>query len=847
MSKKRKYTKDDYDEEVARIVTAIEQARPDDANSWKLLDALGKDPRTVAKEPKILGQLNEWVRANFAACPDAALKSLCVDALVAAAGLLEPVDALEILGNVFSNLQDEGDRVCFVRASTGALGVLRELKAASWPAEAFAPLSALVEETLLNLGYVDGIVRASSLETLAEALGIASAHGRARLAMLSESDLAQLAANFTADPDWRVRSVAVQVLVKIGPASLAPDAQTYSRLCALLKDTSATVRRHAIDLVWSMASERTLAIITVENEGQRLRLLDDAFSRLCDLVNDGEVPVRVHVAATLGKFRGVETLLLKQTLSKQILKPKKRSGGQGPKRKKRKTVDTSFSIGDVDAEEGEVALMEASSCGAFIHALEDEFEEVRNTAIDSLRDLCVSNLEFARYAIDFLLDMLNDEMDHVRLNAVDTLCVVANAHSAMALDEEQLKTVMTLTLDHDVLCRRSAYRFLESIRIAGPASMLHFVDILYVTLRRYPGDTEPVYKCMSLVGKHHPDIVREVMSKLFRIDSRFLAQEIALQDVQHVGNVFLLFGACSAQPRMLETVPAYLRQHYGFISLRYPALAPRLEREAKGLAPMEDLESTPDELERDFGEIVDVLLSKLSAVEKLSPATPLRVVDNALRSISADLDALHGGDRGRNTKCELIASHLLLCRTLLKVKDATNDLSFPGALEHLSCWLLSESYRIEQTFRLLPQEYLLHLRAVRAVAHATWLLSAIRLRHPPQEKVTKLLRRFSHRLVRLRRLCGSQSIPFFDALATALSSGVDNLEQFLSRLQESLPRIWLPRLHGIPADLVRPSVELSVPGGNGSEEALEVVGGMPSTIELVARTHFVEVGSRPRH
>jgi integrator complex subunit 4 len=120
-----------------------------------------------------------------------------------------------------------------------------------------------------------------------------------------------------------------------------------------------------------------------DTEGSRVRLIDDAFVKICDLVNDWTIEVRIHVCEIMGKFRGVETTVLRQTLSKNILQPKKRpkqNQNHAPKKRKR-DVDTAFSLGDQDLDEKEMGLVEASSCGAFIHAMEDEFQEVRDAAI----------------------------------------------------------------------------------------------------------------------------------------------------------------------------------------------------------------------------------------------------------------------------------------------------------------------------------------------------------------------------------------------------------------------------------------------------------------------------------
>ena len=47
--------------------------------------------------------------------------------------------------------------------------------------------------------------------------------------------------------------------------------------------------------------------------------------------------------------------------------------------------------------------------------------EVRNAAIDSLCELALRTTNFARLSQDFLVDMFNDEIEHVRLNAITSL------------------------------------------------------------------------------------------------------------------------------------------------------------------------------------------------------------------------------------------------------------------------------------------------------------------------------------------------------------------------------------------------------------------------------------------
>ena len=65
------------------------------------------------------------------------------------------------------------------------------------------------------------------------------------------------------------------------------------------------------------------ANVTLKN-GESIRLVDDAFARVCDLVNDPSLSVRVESARTLGSFEGVSDGFLLQTFSKEVISHLKR-------------------------------------------------------------------------------------------------------------------------------------------------------------------------------------------------------------------------------------------------------------------------------------------------------------------------------------------------------------------------------------------------------------------------------------------------------------------------------------------------------------------------------------------
>lgn len=281
----------------------------------------------------------------------------------------------------------------------------------------------------------------------------------------------------------------------------------------------------------------------------------------------------------------------------------------------------------------------------------------------------------------------------------------------------------------------------RSIRMAGPASILTFVDILYVSLRRYPEDTEAIFQCMAKVGEHHPEIVCgyldmqlralwslslpsplpllvDLVGKLFRIDSRFLPQEIALQDLQHVSNVFLLFGACRVYPAKIATIPAYLRNHYEFISLRYPDLAPRIHDKE---VPMD----TDIEQQADSSTFVETVLAKFHLASLgISKGSSLAILLRNLHGITFDLETLAADEPSSRDACELLASHIKLCVGILKMREAFLA-EMHENVQHEACVLLYSTYRIEQTFSLLSPEYGHVLRCVRALAHLFWAFGTI--------------------------------------------------------------------------------------------------------------------------
>lgn len=65
--------------------------------------------------------------------------------------------------------------------------------------------------------------------------------------------------------------------------------------------------------------------------------------------------------------------------------------------------------------------------------------EVRSAGVDTLCNLSLDNPEFAILSLDFLVDMFNDEIESVRLKAIESLTKIS-CH--IILREDQLETIL---------------------------------------------------------------------------------------------------------------------------------------------------------------------------------------------------------------------------------------------------------------------------------------------------------------------------------------------------------------------------------------------------------------------
>ena len=147
-----------------------------------------------------------------------------------------------------------------------------------------------------------------------------------------------------------------------------------------------------------------------------------------------------------GQMNGVSPGFLVQTLDKNLMSDLKMKKNR--QRLKQlitsewaSTISTTGSSDSVITEEDNLSLMSSGACGAFIHGLEDECLEVRGESVDALCRLAVNCPELAAKTIDFLVDMFNDEIESVRLKAIQALTKIAHY---VLLGDDQIDIVLSV-------------------------------------------------------------------------------------------------------------------------------------------------------------------------------------------------------------------------------------------------------------------------------------------------------------------------------------------------------------------------------------------------------------------
>lgn len=395
----------------------------------------------------------------------------------------------------------------------------------------------------------------------------------------THKNLHNIVSNYFTDPDPRVRCSALSALILMHHRGQILELSAYDQACKAMCDDYEEVRLIASQLVWIISHIYPENKVPAPYTDEEIRLVDDSFAKICNLMNDSSGKVRTEAAKLLGSMHRVSDSFVFQTLHKKLMSDLKRKKSLNEQAKE--GLLDEFSTGkkwgeDVTSRDLNIettTLMNSGACGAFVHGLEDEMMEVRSTSVDSLTELASqrSNRAFAQAVVDFLVDCLNDEIEAVRLNAVNSIHKIVDQ---VVIMEDQLDNVHFAMEDACPEIRRGIHELLSSCRLVSKACLYDTVMMLLKNLNKYPQDRVSIWKTQKMLGEHHAELTYLLTSQLLSCHPYFDSSEPQMDDPNYIAVLILVFNAAKTCPQMNQLFPEHVTRHYQYLSDSIPDLVP---------------------------------------------------------------------------------------------------------------------------------------------------------------------------------------------------------------------------------------------------------------------------------
>ena len=150
--------------------------------------------------------------------------------------------------------------------------------------------------------------------------------------------------------------------------------------------------------------------------------------------------------------------------------------------------------------------------------------------------------EIRSKCLTFLIDMLNDEIDQVRIGALHG---IKNFNKVLTLNDYEVETVLFNLNEDNPGLREEIYHFFGDTSVLSGALFTKILDKLFQNLIKFEhqGDTEKIFCLVKKLGRSHSKLVGSIYLKTLNIDKRFLAKEPDWTDTVYVAKMILIYAA----------------------------------------------------------------------------------------------------------------------------------------------------------------------------------------------------------------------------------------------------------------------------------------------------------------
>lgn len=350
----------------------------------------------------------------------------------------------------------------------------------------------------------------------------------------ADKELMTLISYYMDSSDARTRAQAINSLLCMGTRSIELPPSLYLRAEKALKDDYECGRKEALQLIFELSQRHPEFLIKITDSQTEIRLIDDAFAKICTAISDLSMQIRAQAAELLGGMWQVNDEFLRQTLDKKLMSNMRRKK-TSHERALENYTSGEWSSGRKWADDApqeyvnseSVSLIDSGACGALVQGLEDEFLEVRMASVNSMCQLALINPPFAELSLDFLVDMFNDEIESVRLQAIYSLTKISRH---IILREDQIEVMLGSLEDYAVEVREGLHLMLGACKVSTRACLTLVVQKVLDVLSKYPQDKLSAFGCMQKVGFKHPELCMSLTPQLIQDHPFFDSAEKDVED-----------------------------------------------------------------------------------------------------------------------------------------------------------------------------------------------------------------------------------------------------------------------------------------------------------------------------
>ncbi|EAS04834.2 hypothetical protein TTHERM_00467840 (macronuclear) [Tetrahymena thermophila SB210] len=213
--------------------------------------------------------------------------------------------------------------------------------------------------------------------------------------------------------------------------------------------------------------------------------------------------------------------------------------------------------------------------GAIVHLLEDEFNEIRKSAIDIIQNFGQQSEQFGKESRDILFYMLNDENDSVRIKAIQGISNVLAQESVEIPDGSNRKLVVITNEEMDSLMfnlkekvprlRIVIYKLLGKVKINNIDQLNMILNITLRNINEF-GDSSYIFEMCKNVGENNSELIKKNICQILQIADILYVQEPHWKDKAHIYRIIMISNAFKNREELLKNsetlLPSYFLKQY---------------------------------------------------------------------------------------------------------------------------------------------------------------------------------------------------------------------------------------------------------------------------------------------